>query len=84
MLLYGEAKYFDALTTVCVQQSVPISFPNRYTHLLRPDKRLNKAAFDGDTNAMYEVLRGDQYVLERIDQVPFMDTSCICRACRIC
>lgn len=51
-----------------------ISTLNEYTHLLRTDKRLNKAAYDGNTKELYAILREDQTILDRIDQAPFVDT----------
>ncbi|XP_044476803.1 ankyrin repeat-containing protein BDA1-like [Mangifera indica] len=38
------------------------------------DERLQNAAIEGNVDALYSVLAEDPYVLERIDQVPFVTT----------
>ncbi|XP_044477700.1 ankyrin repeat-containing protein BDA1-like isoform X2 [Mangifera indica] len=38
------------------------------------DERLQNAAMEGNVDALYSVLAEDPYVLERIDQVPFVAT----------
>ncbi|XP_044477703.1 ankyrin repeat-containing protein BDA1-like [Mangifera indica] len=38
------------------------------------DERLQNAAMEGNVDALYSVLAEDPYVLERIDQVPFVTT----------
>lgn len=68
------AKHFQDLATAPPHPSKQISIPSAYTHFLRTDKRLNKAAYDGDTDAMYKILKEDQYILDRIDKVAFVDT----------
>ncbi|MBA0880575.1 hypothetical protein Goshw_016769 [Gossypium schwendimanii] len=35
---------------------------------------MRNAAQEGDINVLYELIQNDQYVLERIDHVPFLDT----------
>lgn len=70
------AKYFDPLpVAIPTQQSEsPVSFLNNYTHLLRIDRKLNKAAYDGDTNAIYSILRENERILDNIAAAPFVDT----------
>ncbi|KAH1045713.1 hypothetical protein J1N35_036497 [Gossypium stocksii] len=38
------------------------------------DETMRNAAQEGDINVLYELIQNDQYVLERIDHVPFLDT----------
>ncbi|KAH9723131.1 ANK REP REGION domain-containing protein [Citrus sinensis] len=44
------------------------------TNLLRTDPRLNEAAQAGNVDALYELIWEDAYLLDQIDQVPFVDT----------
>ncbi|XP_024043164.1 ankyrin repeat-containing protein BDA1 [Citrus clementina] len=44
------------------------------TNLLRTDQRLNEAAQAGNVDALYELIWEDAYLLDQIDQVPFVDT----------
>ncbi|KAJ4726467.1 Ankyrin repeat-containing protein [Melia azedarach] len=52
--------------------SLPII--DNYTHSLRTDQGLNEAAQVGNVDALYELILEDAYLLDRIDQVPFIDT----------
>ena len=45
------------------------------------DKRLNKAAEDGGVDALYALLAKDPYLLDRIDQIPFVETPLHVAAC---
>ncbi|XP_022764284.1 ankyrin repeat-containing protein BDA1-like [Durio zibethinus] len=45
------------------------------------DWRMIEAAQTGNINAMYELIQEDPYVLEHIDQVPFVDTPLHVAAC---
>ncbi|XP_022931781.1 ankyrin repeat-containing protein BDA1-like [Cucurbita moschata] len=38
------------------------------------NQRLNEVASSGDIDSLYLILQEDAYILERIDQVPFVDT----------
>ncbi|KAK9204185.1 hypothetical protein WN943_014443 [Citrus x changshan-huyou] len=40
----------------------------------RTDQRLNEAAQAGNVDALYELIWEDAYLLDQIDQVPFVDT----------
>ncbi|CAB4309873.1 unnamed protein product [Prunus armeniaca] len=51
------------------------SLPNvGFTHYLRKDQRLMKAAQEGDIDGFYALIQEDSCILERIDQVPFVHT----------
>ncbi|KAH9779081.1 ANK REP REGION domain-containing protein [Citrus sinensis] len=53
--------------------SLPITDKDR--HLSRSkDQRLNEAAQAGNVDALYELIWEDAYLLDQIDQVPFVDT----------
>uniref|UniRef100_A0A803PMY0 PGG domain-containing protein n=1 Tax=Cannabis sativa TaxID=3483 RepID=A0A803PMY0_CANSA len=41
---------------------------------LRTDQRLKKAAQEGDMDAFYDLINEDPCILDRIDQIPFIDT----------
>ncbi|EOY18316.1 Ankyrin repeat-containing protein [Theobroma cacao] len=43
--------------------------------------RMSEAAQTGNINVLYELIQEDPYVLERIDQVPFLDTPLHIAAC---
>ncbi|XP_060972629.1 uncharacterized protein LOC115718042 [Cannabis sativa] len=40
----------------------------------RTDQRLKKAAQEGDMDAFYDLINEDPCILDRIDQIPFIDT----------
>ncbi|VVA32324.1 Hypothetical predicted protein [Prunus dulcis] len=59
----------------CVGAQEGASLPNvGFTHYLRKDQRLMKAAQEGDIDGLYALIQEDSCILERIDQVPFVHT----------
>ncbi|XP_020419169.1 ankyrin repeat-containing protein BDA1 [Prunus persica] len=59
----------------CVGAQEGASLPNvGFTHYLRKDQRLMKAAQEGDIDGFYSLIQEDSCILERIDQVPFVHT----------
>ncbi|BFG31263.1 hypothetical protein CerSpe_175370 [Prunus speciosa] len=59
----------------CVGSQEGASLPNvGFTHYLRKDQRLMKAALEGDIDGFYALIQEDSCILERIDQVPFVHT----------
>ncbi|KAJ4726469.1 Ankyrin repeat-containing protein [Melia azedarach] len=77
--LFGETRSRNELIVDLLQSSGALkatSQPIIDTHknLSSTEQRLNHVAQKGDVDALYELISEDVYVLERIDQVPFIDT----------
>ncbi|XP_024045580.1 ankyrin-1 [Citrus clementina] len=64
----------DMLRSAGALEATSLPIRANSTNLLRTDQRLNEAAQAGNVDALYELIWEDAYLLDQIDQVPFVDT----------
>ncbi|KAK9204169.1 hypothetical protein WN943_014427 [Citrus x changshan-huyou] len=64
----------DMLRSAGALEATSLPIKANSTNLLRTDQRLNEAAQAGNVDALYELIWEDAYLLDQIDQVPFVDT----------
>ncbi|GAY62697.1 hypothetical protein CUMW_219880 [Citrus unshiu] len=64
----------DMLCSAGALEATSLPIRANCTNLLRTDQRLNEAAQAGNVDALYELIWEDAYLLDQIDQVPFVDT----------
>ncbi|XP_052292814.1 ankyrin repeat-containing protein BDA1-like isoform X2 [Citrus sinensis] len=64
----------DMLRSAGALEATSLPIRANSTNLLRTDQRLNEAAQAGNVDGLYELIWEDVYLLDHIDQVPFVDT----------
>ncbi|KAL9438110.1 hypothetical protein AB3S75_023888 [Citrus x aurantiifolia] len=64
----------DMLRSAGALEATSLPIRANSTNLLRTDQRLNEAAQAGNVDALYELIWEDAYLLDQIDQVPFVVT----------
>ncbi|KAL9433139.1 hypothetical protein AB3S75_028039 [Citrus x aurantiifolia] len=64
----------DMLRSAGALEATSLPIRANSTNLLSTDQRLNEAAQAGNVDALYELIWEDAYLLDQIDQVPFVDT----------
>lgn len=74
-LQVSEFSYIKFEINIALIATSIISLWFRYLYfLLRMDERLEVAAKAGDIEALYALLKEDAFLLQRVDEVPFIDT----------
>ncbi|KAL9433136.1 hypothetical protein AB3S75_028037 [Citrus x aurantiifolia] len=64
----------DMLCSAKALEATSLPIMANCTNVLRTDQRLNAAAQAANVDALYELIWEDAYLLDQIDQVPFVDT----------